>query len=389
MSHPDRIRVLQLGSPTGLYGAERWILALIRHMARDRIDSFVGTIKDAPGARPALCAAAEALGVKTQVFEAHGKLSVAAIRQLRAFITANSIDVLHTHFYKTDIIGCLAVRGTNCRTVSTPHGWSKNAGIKLRLYEALDRFVFRHFDAVVPLSEDLFNGLARSAPLRRSLHLIHNGLDLSEVDARADSPPELAEWRNAGRFLVGYVGQLIPRKSVDTLIRGVCETRDSRVCLAIVGEGPERVALEALTRRLGAQDRVRFFGYRDDRMAFIKSFDLFVLPSRLEGIPRCLMEAMSAGVAVIATDIPGCRELVESADGAALFAPGDHAHLARLVDELVAAPALREMSAAAGRERVRSKYSAERMAEAYTDLYERLVRPARTSVEPAPATQTE
>ena len=74
-----RLRVLHLGSPTGLYGAERWILALVKHLPATEIESIVGAIKDAPGRFPPLCEQAASMGLRTAVFEAHGKLSLAAI----------------------------------------------------------------------------------------------------------------------------------------------------------------------------------------------------------------------------------------------------------------------------------------------------------------------
>jgi len=93
----SQIRILQLGSPTGLYGAERWILALIKHLNPERIESLVGLIKDEPGLQSPLCSEAEKLGFKTHVFEAPGKINPTAVKLLRSFIQENNIDILHTH----------------------------------------------------------------------------------------------------------------------------------------------------------------------------------------------------------------------------------------------------------------------------------------------------
>ncbi|MBG0780560.1 MAG: glycosyltransferase, partial [Desulfotignum balticum] len=123
------IRVLQLGSPAGLYGAERWILALVRHLDPAKVESVVGVIKDDPGkADPPLIREAAALGFQTVTINAPGRINLSAVRRLRQYIFANKIDILHTHWYKTDMIGFLAVMGTRCKIISTPHGWSKEAG---------------------------------------------------------------------------------------------------------------------------------------------------------------------------------------------------------------------------------------------------------------------
>jgi glycosyltransferase involved in cell wall biosynthesis len=367
------IRVLQLGSPTGLYGAERWILALVKHLSSAHVESIVATIKDAPGDVPPLCREAAALGLRTATFESHGKLSLTAVRLLQTFIRANRVDILHTHGYKTDILGWAGARGTGCKVISTPHGWSTNAGIKLRLYESLDRLAFYFLDAVVPLSVDLYAGLRRLPGLRRKLHLIANGVDLSEIDAAGTPAAELTLWKEGGGRIIGYIGQLIPRKGVDTLIQAFSALPFANRRLCIVGEGPSRSELETLAARLGESERVRFFGYRADRIAFLEGFDAFVLPSALEGTPRCVLEAMAVGVPVIATDIPGCRTLIEPGSTGLLFHFGDVAGLTEALQRLFADTGERAALAAAAKVFVRTQFSAQIMAARYADLYRRVI----------------
>lgn len=372
-AHARPIRVLHLGSPTGLYGAERWILALIKHLPAQQIDSWVGVIKDAPDLHAPLCTVAAERGFRTQVFESYGKLSRSAIGQLRAFLLGNEIDFLHTHGYKTDLIGCLAARGTPCKIVSTPHGWSVNAGVKLQVYEMLDRIAFLFMDAVVPLSRDLYAGLERFPGLRRKLRLIDNGVDLSELDVPSETPEPVSRWRREGRFVIGYIGQLITRKRIDTLIEAFHRLEIPNKQLCVIGDGPQRPVFEALAARLGETENVAFLGFRDDRMGFLKGFDLFVLPSELEGIPRCLMEATGAGIPVIASDIPGCREVVMSGETGLLSVPGDADDLYRQMRRLIDDEALRAQLAHAGAQHTRQRYSAEAMAVKYAALYQSLL----------------
>jgi len=366
------IRVLHVGSPTGLYGAERWILALTKHLP-SRVESWVAVIKDSPELDAPLCQEAARLGLRTRVFTSYGKLSLSAIGQVRSFIRENSIDIAHTHGYKTDLIGRLAVRATPCKTVVTPHGWSVNAGAALGLYEALDRIVFLFVDAVVPLSAELHRGLARLPGLRRRLRLIENGVDLSDVDAASEVSPAVQRWRRDGTLILGYIGQLITRKRIDTLIRAFRELPRDRKHLCIVGDGPQRAELERLSSELEVSEQVTFFGFREDRLQLLRGFDVFVLPSELEGIPRCLMEAMSAGVAVIASDIPGCRDVVEDGATGLLFTPGNAAELTRKIAMLADNAPLRTSLALAGCKRIRNTHSAEAMAGRYLALYEELV----------------
>ena len=364
-----RVRVLHLGSPTGLYGAERWILALVRHLPAQRIESVVGAIQDVPGPEPALCRGAEELGVPSRVFPSYGKLSVSAIGQLSRYIRGNRIDILHTHGYKGDLLGLLAARVADCNIVSTPHGWSTQGGLKLQMYEALDRLALPWLDAVVPLSEDLYEGLARGRWRRGALRLIRNGVDLAEIDGVSEESQELRAAKRKGCLLIGYIGRLIQQKGVDTLIRAFAEIEMPHKELYIVGDGPERNALEQLASRLGEARRVRFLGYRQDRIALLKAFDAFVLPSSREGFPRCLLEAMAAGIPVVATDIPGCRAVVRDGDTGLLFPPGSAPGLASALRRLLADERLRAALAARAQALVRRDFSAEAMAARYAELY--------------------
>lgn len=366
------IRVLHLGSPTALYGAERWILALARYLDPQAVESVVAAVRDDPSLHAPLCAGAAQLGLRTHVFDAFGRVNWRAVTALRRFLVDERVDVLHTHGYKTDLIGLFATRGTACRLVTTPHGWSVDAGFKLVVYEWLDRAVFPFFDAVVPLSQKLYDELARFAPTRRRLHLIQNGVDIGEIDAVAELAPEARRWREEGRFVIGYVGQLIPRKGLATLLRAFAALPPGKRVLAIVGEGEQRAELEQLAGALGVAGSVEFLGFRADRLALLKGFDAFVLPSQLEGIPRCLMEAMAARVPIVASDIPGCRELVAHERTGLLVPCDDAAALAAALARMDEAAA-RERFAAAARDEVERSYSAAAMARRYEALYRSLV----------------
>ena len=370
----SRYTVMQLGSPAGLYGAEHWILALIRHLDRAEVETVVSVIRDEPGLPAPLCEVAQREGFRTFVVEAPGRFNWAAVRQLRQYIVANKVDILHTHGYKMDIAGLLATRGTPCRIVTTPHGWSTQAGLALRIYEGLDRAIFPFFDAVVPLSETLHDELRRVPGVTRRLQLVRNAVDISEIDAVDGLAPEIARWRAEGQFIVGYVGQLISRKGLPVLLEAFAKLRAPKKKLVLVGDGPQRAELEQQVARLGMQEQVTFFGFRSDRLTFMKGFDVFALPSRLEGIPRCLMESMAARVAIVASDIPGCNDLVTHEETGLLFPLDDvdalEATLTRVLDA-----AERNRLSARARQFVLDEYSASAMARRYQELFRRLLFP--------------
>lgn len=433
-SKSNKISVLQLGSPMGLYGAERWILALVKHLDPNKVESIVSVIKDSPSLDAPLCREAQKLGIKTHVFEGYGKINFSVIKQIRDYIKKNNIQIIHSHFYKTDIIALFASIGTGCRTITTPHGWSTNAGIKLWCYEFIDRCIFPFFNAVVPLSNDLYDSIgpihrfsyaiiskisktirtmsgtlnqrlndsmnlmnqrtpkstnqripestnkrineSNKSTIQRNhdsanIHLIKNGVDISEIDSVTEITPKLQEWKNEDVFIIGYVGQIIPRKGLDTLLRAVAKFENIKWKVAIVGEGEERARLEKLAKELKIDDSIHFFGFRADRLLFIKGFNVFALPSRLEGIPRCLMEAMAAGTPIIASDIPGCTDLIDNGKTGLLFNCDDADMLAAQITKLAKNRQQGDLLSKNARDFVIKHYSAERMAREYEMLYTR------------------
>src|SRR5579883_378744 len=207
----------------------------------------------------------------------------------------------------------------------------------------------------------MYEELRRGRRMRGRLHLVPNGVDLMEVDASTRACDFLESRRAAGYVIVGYVGRLDRGKRLDTLIRAFRGLPFERKYLCVVGEGPERECLERLAAEHLRPDQVGFLGFGQDRISVLRSFDLFVLCSEREGLPRCLMEAMAAGVPVLASDIPGCRAIVENDVTGLLFPTGDAAALERRMATILADAERRKALAARGMEYVRANFSAETM----------------------------
>ncbi len=364
-----KIKVLQLGSPSGLYGAERWILALIKNLNPEKIESWVGAIKDEPGLQVLLCQEAKKFGFRTHILESYGKLNFSTVGILRKHIQQNDIDILHTHGYKTDLIGLCAVKGTKCKIVSTPHGWTKHPDFKLRCYEILDRLIFPFFDAVVPLSDGIYQPLQSIPGLKKRLHLISNGVDTQEIESAKKISNEISAWKEEGAFIIGYIGRLTPGKGLDVLLNAFASHAEPHWRIAIVGEGEQEAELKTLAERLNINNSVKFFGFRHDRISFLKGFDVFVLPSESEGIPRCLMEAMAAGVPVVASDIPGCCYLVDDKKTGLLFPVNNERALAEAIKKMTFNDSLREALSRRAQELIFSDFSALNMAQGYETLF--------------------
>jgi len=363
-----KIHVLHLIGSTGLYGAERWILALMRamdtHVFRLTLVNLVDTVEE----KSAVVLAAEQRGLSAFDFNTGGKFNLFAATRLAAWVREQRVDIIHGHGYKSDLLGLLTAKLAGCRVMTTPHGWSMGKDRMLQLYEKMDRFSFRFMNMVCPLSPDLADGLKGSVDHAKH-RLIFNGVDIDEIQEAVT-----VQRKHPEAYMIGYIGQLIERKDMPTLISAFHSLSKERVNirLVVLGDGAKRVELQAECERLGVSGRVDFLGFRPDAASWLKTFDLFVLPSRLEGIPRCIMEALAATVPVVVTDIPGNRNLVSHKETGLLYPVGDCRQLAECMAFMMDHPAEAQEMARRGNRRVEDEYSSRKMSREYAAIYEEL-----------------
>ncbi len=256
--------------------------------------------------------------------------------------------------------------------VHTEHGRPDPIPLADRL---IDRTASRWTDVVIAVSEALAGTLRRQVVRNPSqVQVIPNGVDTDQFRPggdRAALRDELGLPRDA--FVIGSVGRLEPVKHYVLALRALARL-DGEPWLALVGDGSERPALEALARELGVASRVRFLGFRPDAHRAYGAFDLFLLPSLSEGTSVSLLEAMASGVCPALTDVGGNRAVL-GPDLAGLLVPsGDVAALAALLDGLRRDPARRAQLAEAGRARVEAEFSLHAMLDRHESLYRSLLR---------------
>ncbi len=208
---------------------------------------------------------------------------------------------------------------------------------------------------------------------------IPNGMPVTSPTRSARSVrAELQTAENA--TVIATVARLHASKDQENLLRAfaLVRQRDSSAVLWLIGDGERRAVLEQEAQRLQIAGDVRMPGTRHDVRDILEAIDLFTLPSRWEGMPNALMEAMAAGRPAVASDIDGIRELIGDSETGWLVPPGDPEALARTMFEILAD---RERAARVGRAaaaRIQERFSVERMADAYESLYRAALRPAAT-----------
>ena len=209
------------------------------------------------------------------------------------------------------------------------------------------RLLYRRADVLTANTTGVMESLV---PLFQARHLalLPNPLPMPVVPAAVGSAGD--------RQGFVTVARLVPQKGIDVLIRALAQTTGATRdwTLTLVGDGPEREALERQVLQAGLQEKVHFLGYRPDPQTFLLQAGVFVLPSRFEGMPNALLEAMAAGLAVVVTDAsPGPLEVVEAGVSGLVVPSDEPAALADALDRLAAQPQLRERLGAAAREALR------------------------------------
>jgi glycosyltransferase involved in cell wall biosynthesis len=296
-----------------------------------------------------------------------------ALIRLRALI--KNIDVLHLHSSKAGALGRLAmlsrqpparasVSKRSPRVIFTPHAWSFYVGGRsAALYRQFERQMSTLADVIAVVSIEEQQEGRRVLGSRANIELVENGVDTDRF-----SPEGPVAERRPEPLLV-QVGRLSQQKAQDRTLRALAALPDQTARIRFVGEGPDRAGLERLAADLGVTDRVELVGSVDPR-PHLRAADVVVLPSRWEGMSLVLLEAMSVGTAIVASDCGGSDALIGC--GVLVDHVNDDRAIAELSTEISALlgdPDRRRRLADAARRRAGQRYSLERMVRRYRALW--------------------
>ena len=361
------IHVAHLIGSTGLYGAERWILAQMGYLDAQKIRASIVNLVDRRGESSAITLEARKRGHAAVDLYTGGRFNPMAAWRLAELVRRGGWDLVHSHGYKSDLLGLVAAKLSGVRILSTPHGWSKEADKKLRCYQALGTIALRSMDRVCPLSPGLHDVLREMGVKSAHITMIRNGVDISEIDDAANFG------KDNGKKRIGFIGMLIESKGVEDLVDAFLLLRRSDCELFLIGEGPCRDSVLRRFSSIRKESIIHCPGYVSNRLEYLKSFDLLVLPSWSEGIPRCVMEAHAARIPVVGTDVEGIRNLVKHEHNGLLVPPRNPSLLAKAIERMLDCPELGAKFARQGRKMIESQFSAARMSKEYESLYSALV----------------
>jgi glycosyltransferase involved in cell wall biosynthesis len=341
---------------------------------------------------------AEDLGVPVVTIP-HLHREISPVRDLLAtvrlarIIRAERPTILHTHTAKAGAVGRVAALLAGRRRppiiVHTFHGHVLRGYFGRFLtgvFRLLERLLARITDVLVAVSPEVRDELVSFgvAPASK-FRVIRLGIELDErlsPDAAARAETRRVMGIRGERFVVGWIGRMTAVKRTDVVLKAFRRLLDEGVdaVLCMVGDGPDRRSVEDLAAELGIIRDCLFPGYQEDVGPFFAAFDVFVLPSGNEGTPVTAIEALASGCPVVATRVGGVPDVVTDGEDGFLVEPGDVDGLAARLAQLAIDPGLRATMGGAGRERMRSRYSVDRLIDDIDRLYRDLLE--RKGIEP-------
>jgi glycosyltransferase involved in cell wall biosynthesis len=295
--------------------------------------------------------------------------------------------VIHAHHYSSFVYASLArLWRPDLRLVFTEHGRLSDAPPS-RKRRLVNRVLAHAPHAVFTVSKDLKRHLVAEGFSAAQIGVIYNGIDLAGTQpASSRTSVRRSLGVSDDEFVIGTVARLDPVKDLGTLIRATAALPDAlRPILLVVGDGPERASLEAEAARSGRAERVRFLGHREDARTLLAGCDVYVNSSISEGISLTILEAMAAGLPVVATRVGGTPEVLADGSGV-LVAPRESLSIAGALSGLASDIARRRGLGDLARQRAHARFALDRMVREYAGAYgDRRVHPGTTAMSAAPA----
>ncbi len=338
-----------------------------------------------PGNTP-LAAETAQLGLKVHPIDLVGPLNpgsdLQCIRQLHNILRQGQYDIIHFHGAKAGLVGRAAAVTAGCRnTVLTVHNFIIYEEVPLAkkiIFKYGEQLLSRVTSKIITVSQALKDDLIANYKIAPDkLIPIYNGIDTSKYKDNPVNHSDRAQYGIiSGTEVVGTVARMAPQKGLNYLIEAaavISQTSPEKareITFIIAGDGPLRSELEDLAGRLGVRDKVLFPGYVQNIPGLLSCLDIFVIPSIAEGLSITTIEAMAAGLPVVASRVGGLPELVRQGETGFLVEPRDPRGLADALLRLLADREARRQLGHNGRLLATQQFSSESMVDQTCRVYE-------------------
>jgi glycosyltransferase involved in cell wall biosynthesis len=365
------MRILHICSALSIGGGEKHVASLANNLARRGDEVFVALAPESP-----------LRGLLQNVPRDHiielpmrNSLSIGSAWKLARFVRSHAIQIIHAHLGRDYPLAALAAGRSRAQLVLTRHVMFPLGRVH--------KLTLRRTARVIAVSQPVAEALQAQAIFKSEIiSVIHNGVD---VESFATGKTTVRP--NQKKLRVGTVGELAAVKRHEDFVRvaqSICAERDD-VEFIIAGadksrDGENRSRLAQLIADAHLGDRVQLVGWTEDIVNLLKTFDLFVSTSESESFGMAIVEAMAAGIPVVATETDGAREVIEPEVTGRLVPVSEVDLIAGSINELLSDPAERARLGANGQQAARHRFGLERMVEDTVKLYEEVMREAAISV---------
>lgn len=383
-----RLQVLHVIGGGEFGGAERHILNLASAIDQQKVFIHVCCLFNEP-----FLQVAKEHGLPAVAIPMKHKLDFSVVGRLYSLIKEKSIDLVHTHGVRANLLGRMAAKLAGKPVVTTVHSrlafdypnfFSRVAN---NWAERSTRGLTDHFIAV---SQGLREVLLSEHISDKKITVVYNGLDLDEFKP----PEERGDFRSSLKLdddvpLVAVIGRMHPVKGHRFLLEAAVEVLSTmpETRFLLIGSGPERQALQGLAKELKIADRVIFTGFMEDIVSALADIDVLAIPSLSEGLPVTAIEAMSALVPVVATSVGGLPEVIEDCQTGLLVSPGSGESLARGILWVLNNRKEAQEMAKRGYVTVGDKFSARSMARGTEKVYQKVFEGHEGNGDQQPAAQ--
>lgn len=360
-------------------GAESQLYQLISSLNAEIFKAIVVQLNpgDSPPIKNGQMGNAEVFHLPTRRF--YSLNGFMQLSRLCSIAKARHVDIIHTFFEKSEVLGWLASRFSRIPIWITSR---RDLGFKRKeIYNKIFRIASRNCDKCIANCRAVKTQIMQKEDIpEEKIEVIHNGLDFSEYQLQSNGSLRTELGIRSDIPLIGMIANF----HFDVKGHGFFLASSARIlekfqdcAFLLVGDGPLRKKNETLASELGIKGKVHFLGRRNDVPSIISNLDISVLSSTSEGLSNVILESMAAGVPVVVTDVGGSGEVIENGVTGYLVPPADPEALADAITKLIENPGKAKAMGAAGKKVVHEKFSIEAMVKEYEDLYKQLLEETR------------
>jgi glycosyltransferase involved in cell wall biosynthesis len=362
-----KINVLHLRSSNGIYGAERVILTVLEQLSKENIQSILVCFKNKKNEDSSFYQAACKNGIKAYELECGSRVDLKAFLKLVSLSRESTINIIHTHDYKSHFYGICASFFCRCSIISTLHGWTSDSGLH-KLYRTIEATLLKKAKRIIVVSNEIKTKVKQ---LNTRVVLIPNGVNDKIYLPNRELGIRKLYGFSKDEVVFGMVARMTNEKGHLLLLNAFANVNvlHPNTKLLLVGDGQNRAKIESYAKELGIYQAIVFTGTCSNIVELLNSIDCYISASYREAMPMSVLEAMACGLPVIATEVGELPHMLRDGAGR-LTKVGDVDNIAvEMISIINNRDAAKKMGNLA-RFRVEHEYSARQQALKHESIYQ-------------------